>query len=132
MSIPGARTPDDLAARPVPQQLGQHIRAGNPRGDAGDLDADIEALAQIIDAAVAGNDLGCGSSRRSSPRWWAVLRGSAWTVFGVAMVGALWLLALGILTRSRLPDAAGTTWGGFPVPGFVPAAGRDRSDRPYR
>jgi len=79
----------------VPRQLGRHIRVGNPRGDARNLDAGIEALAHSRDAAVAGTDLGCGSSRRSSPRWWAVLRGSAWTVFAVAVVGALWLLALG-------------------------------------
>jgi len=116
---PGMRARADVAVReliestggplPRPWQRAVESAAGDPQG----------RLTDSLDAAVAGTDLGSGHA----PRWWAVLRASAWAVFVVAAGGALWLLALAFASRIRLPDTARPHWAGLPVPAVLLVGG---------
>jgi GTP-binding protein EngB required for normal cell division len=57
-------------------------------------------LPDLLDRAVAGAELGL----RSRPRWWAAARALQTLLALVALVGAVWLLALFVLDWIRLPE----------------------------
>ncbi|WP_214110252.1 GTPase family protein [Acrocarpospora catenulata] len=74
--------------------------------------AHMDELADELDRAVATTSF--GAARR--PRWWTVFGLLQWLLIGAIAVGALWLLALFILSYLRLPDGEPPTVGMIPWP----------------
>jgi GTP-binding protein EngB required for normal cell division len=71
-----------------------------------------ERLPDALDQAVASTDLGV--ERR--PRWWTLVNVLQWLALAVALVGAVWLLALAVVGLLRLPEIGTPDWGPLPVP----------------
>jgi GTP-binding protein EngB required for normal cell division len=98
---PAQRERVDLAVRDVasavaaqlPQRWGESVRASTP--------PDVDELAGALDAAVNEVDLGV---RR--PRWWTAVRVIQYLLVACAVVGFVWLVAVGVLR-----------WLGSPQPG---------------
>ena len=87
-----ARTLGDRAAAGLPDPWPRHVRAAAV--------ATEDEVTDRLDRTVAGTDL-----RLRQPLWWR-LAGALQTVFAAAVaVGALWLLALFLLSYLRLDDA---------------------------
>ena len=75
----------------------------------------LDDLGDALDQAVTGTDL--DSDR--TPLWWRAVRTLQWLLFGVAIVGALWLAALAVMGYLRLPQLDTPTWEGIPAPTFL-------------
>jgi GTP-binding protein EngB required for normal cell division len=111
---PDERSRTSLPAPTAVQQARLTTALRRARDDAGDglpqawrddlrrtLDAREERLADRLDRAVAGTDLG----RESVPAWQRAVGGLQWLLALTAVVGALWLLALVALGYLQLDDA---------------------------
>lgn len=99
-----ARRVADAAADRLPVRWGDEVRAA-----AGPAEAD---LADALDQAVQTVPLAA-----PSPRWWSAAAALQLLLALCAAVGALWLLALGVLGWLQLPQP--------PVPRVGPAAGSE-------
>jgi hypothetical protein len=71
-----------------------------------------ERLPDALDQAVVSTDLGV----KRRPRWWALVNVLQWLVLAVALVGAVWLLALAVVGLLQLPEIGTPDWGPLPVP----------------
>ena len=71
-----------------------------------------DRLPDALDQAVASTDLGV--QRR--PRWWIVVNVLQWLALALAVVGAVWLIALAVVGWLRLPEIGTPDWGPLPVP----------------
>jgi GTP-binding protein EngB required for normal cell division len=71
-----------------------------------------ERLPDALDQAVVTTDLGV----KRRPRWWALVNVLQWLVLAVALVGAVWLLALAVVGLLQLPEIGTPDWGPLPVP----------------
>ena len=65
-----------------------------------------------LDAAVAGTDLGVSRN----PTWWGVTRAVQWLLLLAALVGAGWLVALGVFSYVRSPEPEQPEVAGVSVP----------------
>jgi GTP-binding protein EngB required for normal cell division len=84
------------------------------------LDAREQRLADRLDRAVAGADLG----PQRPPRWQGVVAGLQWLLLATALVGALWLLALVGLAYLQLDDVVPVPrLEGLPLPTLLLVAG---------
>ncbi len=71
-----------------------------------------DRLPDALDQAVASTDLGV--ERR--PRWWTVVNVLQWLALTLAVVGAVWLIALAVVGWLQLPEIGTPDWGPLPVP----------------
>jgi GTP-binding protein EngB required for normal cell division len=93
----------DEAARGLPSSWADAVHAAaNPHG---------EDVADALDQAVLATDLGL-----SRPRWWSVVGGLQWLLTTAAMLGLVWLIALGVFSWLRLPEIRTPDLGPIPVP----------------
>jgi energy-coupling factor transporter ATP-binding protein EcfA2 len=74
--------------------------------------SDEDRLADTLDAAIGGTDL--GMDRR--PVWWRLGSALQWLLLAVAVLGAVWLLALVGFSYLRLPQPGTPEVGDVPVP----------------
>lgn len=72
-----------------------------------------------LDQAVVGTDLGVDRV----PAWWRLGSGAQWLLTLVAVVGAAWLLLLGVGSSLRLPDPPTPEVAGVPVPTLLLVGG---------
>jgi GTP-binding protein EngB required for normal cell division len=93
----------DEAARGLPPSWSDAVHAAaNPHG---------EDVADALDQAVLATDLGL-----SRPRWWSVVGALQWLLTTAAMLGLVWLIALGVFSWLRLPEIRTPDLGPIPVP----------------
>lgn len=71
-----------------------------------------ELLPDELDRAVATTDLAMDRGQG----WWQVMRIVQWIIFGVAMVGGLWLVANLLLAYLQLPSVPSPRLGRLPLP----------------
>jgi hypothetical protein len=69
-------------------------------------------LPDALDQAVASTDLEIAKR----PRWWLLIGAVQWLAFVAAVAGALWLLALAVVSYLRLPDIPTPEVGSLPMP----------------
>jgi putative protein kinase ArgK-like GTPase of G3E family len=69
-------------------------------------------LADALDTAVGRTDLGVSRE----PRWWRLVGWLQWLLVGCAAAGALWLMALFVVSWLRLPDPPMAEVEGVPLP----------------
>jgi GTPase Era involved in 16S rRNA processing len=72
----------------------------------------LDDLNDALDRAVGGTDLGVGRT----PIWWKLVRVLQWLLFGVAVVGGLWLAGLAVMGYLQMPEPATPDYRGLPVP----------------
>jgi hypothetical protein len=94
----------DSAAAGLPPAWRRSVRAA-AQGRSGDV-------RDALDQAVVGTDLGTDRT----PTWWRLASGLQWVLVLAALVGAAWLLLLGVGSYLRLPDPPTPDIGGFAVP----------------
>jgi energy-coupling factor transporter ATP-binding protein EcfA2 len=103
-SIPAAGAVQKAALATAVRAARETAGAGLPRPWADALRQEVavseERLADRLDAAVAGTDLG----GNRTPLWQRAVGGLQWLLAGVALVGVLWLLALAGLGLLQLDD----------------------------
>ena len=103
-SLPAAGAVQKAAVATAVRAARETAGAGLPRPWADALRREVEVseerLADRLDAAVAGTDL--GSDR--TPLWQRAIGGLQWLLAAVALVGVLWLLALAGLGLLQLDD----------------------------
>jgi energy-coupling factor transporter ATP-binding protein EcfA2 len=106
-----ARTSLPAAGAVARAEVGTAVRAAREAAGAGlprpwadalrrEVEVSEERLADRLDAAVAGTDLGPDRT----PLWQRAVGGLQWLLAGVALVGVLWLLALVGLGLLQLDD----------------------------
>ncbi len=115
---PSARAAVSLATR----QLADHASVGLPprwaHAVADAAQPDGAGLADGLDQAVVATPL-----RSKPPRWWTLMGLLQW-VFGlVAIAGALWLIALGVVGWLQLPELPTPTQGVVPWPTLLLGGG---------
>lgn len=76
-------------------------------------------LADRLDAAIAGTDLGTARA----PRWWALVGFVQKLLLVAAVVGALWLAALAVLAYLQIDTPEPPDGGPFPVPTILLVVG---------
>ncbi|GLY15261.1 hypothetical protein Kisp01_22760 [Kineosporia sp. NBRC 101677] len=101
----------DRAAGGLPQPWPQAIRRA--------ASSSQERMADLLDQAVAGTDLGLG--RR--PLWWRVAGTLQWLLLAAATAGLVWLVMLFAVAWLQLPDPPLPHWGPLPVPTVLLVAG---------
>jgi GTP-binding protein EngB required for normal cell division len=79
----------------------------------------VGRLTEALDTAVSSTDLGVSSD----PWWWGVTRALQWLLFVAALIGALWLAALGVLSYLRLDAPDPVDVGRLPLPTLLLVAG---------
>jgi hypothetical protein len=72
-----------------------------------------------LDQAVVGTDLGADRV----PLWWRAGAALQWLLAGAAMLGGLWLLALGLGSFLQLPDVPTPALAGIAVPTLLLVGG---------
>ena len=101
----------DHASAGAPQAWVQSTRAVADRASA--------AMTDHLDQAVTRAPL----VPPRNPRWWGVFGVLQWVLFGVAVAGGLWLLALAGLAYLQFHVAAAPSVEGFPVPTLLVVVG---------
>ncbi len=103
-SLPAAGAVQKAAVATAVRAARETAGAGLPRPWADALRREVEVseerLADRLDAAVAGTDLGPDRT----PLWQRAVGGLQWLLAGIALVGVLWLLALVGLGLLQLDD----------------------------
>jgi GTP-binding protein EngB required for normal cell division len=94
----------DTAAAGLPAAWQRSVREA-AHGRSGDV-------RDALDRAVVGTDLGTDRT----PVWWRLAGAAQWLLVLAAVVGAGWLLLLGVGSYLRLPDPPTPDVGGFAVP----------------
>ncbi len=108
--VPQARVDSALrglaeqAARGMPDRWARRIRGATL--------THRELLPDELDRAVATTDLAMDRGQG----WWQVMRIVQWIIFGVAMVGGLWLVANLLLAYLQLPSVPSPRLGRLPLP----------------
>lgn len=78
-----------------------------------------ESISDELDWAVSRTDLGVSGK----PRWWSVNQVLQWILFGITVIGGLWLVALLAFDFLRLSDPALPRWREIPVPTLMLVGG---------
>ena len=79
----------------------------------------VGRLTDELNTAVSNTDLGVSSD----PWWWGATRVVQWLLFSAAVVGALWLAALGVLSYLRVSSPDPVDVGGLALPTVLLIAG---------
>jgi GTP-binding protein EngB required for normal cell division len=79
----------------------------------------VGRLTDELDTAVSNTDLGVSSD----PWWWGATRVVQWLLFSAAVVGALWLAVLGVLSYLRVSSPDPVDVAGLPLPTVLLIAG---------
>lgn len=101
----------DAAGAGAPQAWVQTTRAVADRA--------ADGLADHLDQAVTRAPL----VPARDPRWWRVFTAAQWALFGVAVTGGLWLLALAVLGYLQFHVGPAPRVEGFPVPTLLLVVG---------
>jgi hypothetical protein len=116
---PVRRARADRAVRELSSAAAQGLPPAWQRGVADAALSSATELPDALDQAVTTTDL--GTSRR--PLWWSVCNGLSWLFFAATIVGAGWLLLLGVGSYLRLPDVPTPELRDLPVPTLLLVAG---------
>ena len=98
---PAARSAVRLATRELIDQASAGLPVPWALAVADVAEPEEDRLDQVLDRAVVGTSL-----RARSPRWWPVLGVLQWVLGVAAVLGLVWLVALGVLGWLQLPPVA--------------------------
>ncbi|HVL82973.1 MAG TPA: YfjP family GTPase [Pseudonocardia sp.] len=114
LPVPSAveRSRVDLALRALADSAADGLPDPWPDGVRAAARSRSEDLADALDRAVAGTDLGLGRT----PLWWRAVGLLQAVLATLAVAGGLWLAGLYVLTVLRLPEPATPAVGELPLP----------------